>query len=124
MILVDSSVWIDHLRRRDAELVKLLEAGVVACHPFVIGELACGFPPDRKPFLDELAHLPAAPVATQEEALGFLDRYALMGRGVGWVDVHLLASAFLAGHTPLLTRDKRLASIATELGVSMTETRH
>ena len=124
MILVDSSVWIDHLRRRDAELVALLEAGVVMCHPFVVGELACGHLPDRKNFLAELANLPSAPVATHDEALAFLDCHALTGRGIGWVDAHLLASAYLAGHAPLLTRDKRLRAIAGELGIAVQRERH
>lgn len=123
MILVDSSVWIDHLRRRDAELVALLDAGVVLCHPFVIGELACGHLPNRAGFFSELANLPSAPVAAHDEALGFLDRHALNGRGIGWVDVHLLASAYLAGRAPLLTRDKRLRAIAGELGLSLRTSR-
>lgn len=124
MILVDSSVWIDHLRRRDAELVALLEAGVVMCHPFVTGELACGNLPNRSAFLTELANLPAAPVASHDEALGLLDRHALTGRGIGWMDAHLLASALLAGRAPLLTRDKRLRAIAGELGLSVRQGRH
>lgn len=118
MILVDSSVWIDHLRRRDAELVALLDAGIVMCHSFVIGELACGELPERKKFLAELSNLPSAPVATHDETLAFLDRHALTGRGIGWVDAHLLTSAFLAGRAPLLTRDKRLRAVAGELGVA------
>lgn len=119
MILVDSSVWIDHLRRRDAQLVTLLEAGIVMCHAFVIGELACGHFPARATFLAELTNLPAAPVAAHDEAMVFVDRHALAGRGIGWVDAHLLASAFLAGRAPLLTRDKRLRAIAAELGLSV-----
>lgn len=118
MILVDSSVWIDHLRRRDAEIVALLDAGVVMCHPFVIGELACGSLRNRKSFLGELANLPGAPVASHYEAMDFVERHALTGRGIGWVDAHLLTSAYLAGRAPLLTRDKRLRAIAGELGLS------
>ncbi|MBS0558149.1 MAG: type II toxin-antitoxin system VapC family toxin [Proteobacteria bacterium] len=124
MILVDSSVWVDHLRRRDAELVALLDAGVVMCHPFVIGELACGSLSNRAAFLAELANLPAAPVASHDEALGFVDRHALTGCGIGWVDAHLLASAYLAGRVPLLTRDKRLRAIAGELGIAAQRERH
>jgi predicted nucleic acid-binding protein len=124
VILVDSSVWIDHLRRKDAELVVLLEAGVVLCHPFVIGELACGNLSNRASFLAELANLPVAPMASHDDALSFLNRHALTGGGIGWVDVHLLASAFLAGRAPLLTRDKRLRAIAGELGLSVRQGRH
>ena len=124
MILVDSSVWIDHLRRRDAELVALLNAGVVMCHPFVIGELACGNLPNRESLLAELANLPGAPVAAHDEAMAFVDRHALTGRGIGWVDAHLLASAYLAGHAPLLTRDKRLRAVAGDLGLCARVPRH
>lgn len=123
MILVDSSVWIDHLRRRDAELVALLDAGVVICHPFVIGELACRHLPGRETFLGELGNLPTAPMATHDETMDFVDRHALAGRGIGWVDSHLLTSAYLAGRTPLLTRDKRLRTIAGELGLCARPTR-
>jgi predicted nucleic acid-binding protein len=124
VILVDTSVWIDHLRRRDAELTELLAAGVVMCHPFVIGELATGALPQRERLLAELSHLPEAPLATQAEALGFLERHRLCGRGLGWVDVHLLASAFLAGRAPLLTRDTRLRALAGELGLTRHGGRH
>lgn len=124
MILVDSSVWIDHLRRPNAELSALLGAGVVMCHPFVIGELACGSLPDPQRVLDGLRDLHQAPVATHTEALGFLTRFKLGGRGIGWIDVHLLASAMLAGHAPVFTRDKRLAVIAEELGLSFGKRSH
>ncbi len=123
MILVDSSIWIDHLRRGDPELSALLGARVVLCHPFVIGELACGQLPGRASLLAELGKLPAAPVAGHAEALGFLERHRLMGCGIGWTDVHLLASAILAGRVPLWTRDKRLAETADDLGLSF-EARH
>ena len=117
MILVDSSVWIDHFRTIDPRLVASLEAGLVVCHPFVIGELACGRLGRRTQVLAELALLRAAPVASHAEALGFLERHGLQGRGVGWVDAHLLASAALASGT-LWTHDKRLAAIAVELDLA------
>lgn len=119
MILVDSSVWIDHLRHPDRELSPLLAAGVVLCHPFVIGELACGSLPNPHQLVSWLADLPQAPVAAHTETLNFLFRNRLGGRGIGWIDMHLLASALLAGRVPLLTRDKRLRAAADELGLSM-----
>ncbi|MFO1268660.1 MAG: type II toxin-antitoxin system VapC family toxin [Rubrivivax sp.] len=116
MILVDSSIWIDHLRRTDDELVRLLARGEVLGHPFVIGELACGHLRQRTAFLEQLASLPAAPVATHEEALAFVERHALAGRGIGWTDVHLITAARLAEPAALWTRDKRLAAAAGALG--------
>ncbi|MGH8146006.1 MAG: type II toxin-antitoxin system VapC family toxin [Rhodanobacteraceae bacterium] len=118
MILVDTSVWIDHFRRRDASLVHLLDASLVLCHPFVIGELACGHMRGRTGILDALDNLTAAPVAKHHEVMVFLDRHGLAGRGIGWVDAHLLASTALAGDARLWTRDKRLASVATDLGMA------
>jgi predicted nucleic acid-binding protein len=113
-MLVDASVWVDHLRRRSATLVALLEHAQVWTHPFVIGELACGNLSQRDRVLGALAALPHTPVASHEEVLGFLQTHRLVGRGVGWVDVHLLASAKLA-KLPFWTLDKRLAGIAAEL---------
>lgn len=121
MILVDSSVWMDHLRRPDAELSALLGARVVLVHPFVMGEIACGSLPNRRQVLHELRALPRAPVAPHDEVLDFVERLALGGRGVGLVDVHLLASALIASRAPLFTRDKRLAGVATELGIGWIE---
>ncbi|MGH8653249.1 MAG: type II toxin-antitoxin system VapC family toxin [Gammaproteobacteria bacterium] len=115
MILVDTSVWIDHLRKPEPHLIAALEAGQVLMHPFVVGELACGNLNNRVELLSLLHDLPPAPVATDAEALGFIDRRELMGRGIGYLDVHLLASVALAGTTRLWTRDKRLAAIAEGL---------
>lgn len=123
MTLVDTSVWIDHLRQGDDELVAALLAGQVLIHPWVVGELACGNLHDRKQVLDLLQSLPLSPVAVQNEVLFFIDQHALMGRGIGYVDVHLLASARLA-KARLWTRDKRLATVANELGIAYMETRH
>ncbi len=122
-MLVDTSVWIDHLRRGDAELVASLQAGLVGVHPFVVGELACGNLRNRAEVLGLLQALPPMSVATDKEALFFIDQHALMGRGVGYVDVHLLASARLGG-AQLWTRDKRLHAIAAELGLAYAETQH
>ena len=118
MILVDSSVWIDHLRRKEPRLSAVLESGFVMCHPFVIGELACGHLRSRHQMITALAQLPAAPVASHAEALGFLERHAVAGRGIGWSDIHLLASAALAAGALLWTRDKRLAVAADKLGLA------
>ena len=115
MILVDTSVWIQHLRTGDLRLGEELNRGRVCVHPFVIGELACGGIAHRAEVLELLGHLPGVTVATDDEALAFLERRALMGRGIGLVDVHLLASAALTG-VRLWTRDRRFAGIATELG--------
>jgi len=123
MTLVDTSVWIDHLRQGDDELVAALLAGQVLIHPWVVGELACGNLHDRKQVLDLLQSLPLSPVAVENEVVFFIDQHALMGRGIGYVDVHLLASARLA-KARLWTRDKRLATVANELGIAYMETRH
>ncbi|MES2405382.1 MAG: type II toxin-antitoxin system VapC family toxin [Pseudomonadota bacterium] len=123
MILVDTSVWIDHLRRSGASLAHVLQDGLVLCHPFVIGELACGHLRQRAQVLDAMSELPSAPVATHREVLVFVERHALAGRGIGWVDAHLLTSTALAGGAKLWTRDKRLAGIANDLGLAWHATR-
>lgn len=120
MILVDTSVWIDHLRGRDRTLVAQLLDGRVACHPFVIGELAVGSLRNRSEVLSLMATLPAVPVVSHAEMLAFIDAHALMGLGLGWIDVHLLASARLAGQS-LWTRDRRLAKAASRLGVTTSQ---
>jgi predicted nucleic acid-binding protein len=114
--LVDTSVWVRHLREGDARLAAALERAEVWTHPGVIGELACGRLSDRATVLGLLRALPSAPVASVDEALELIERRALMGRGIGWVDVQLLASALLAG-VSLWTLDRRLAAVAAELGV-------
>jgi predicted nucleic acid-binding protein len=123
MMLVDTSVWIDHLRRGDAELVAMLSEGQVLVHPWIVGELACGNLQDRKLVLGLLQSLPLAPVANAGEVLFFIEKHALMERGIGYVDVHLLAAARLAG-TRLWTRDRQLVVVADELGMAFAETRH
>jgi predicted nucleic acid-binding protein len=115
-VLVDTSVWVDHLRRRNSILVELLEQGEVWTHPFVIGELACGNLAHRERLLGSLAELPRVPSASHEEVLEFIDARRLMGRGLGWIDMHLLASSTVA-KLPLWTVDKRLYTAAAELGV-------
>jgi len=116
LILVDTSVWVDHLRRSDAGLAGLLERGQVLMHPFVIGEIACGSLSDRALTLELLQQLPMAAVAEPDEALGFIERRGLHGTGIGHVDVHLLASTALNAGSTLWTRDKRLRELAETLG--------
>jgi len=114
-VLVDTSVWVGHFKQRDEQLVALLQAGLVACHPYVVVELACGTPPRRREVIDMLRELESVPVATADELLALLERRALFGRGCGFVDVSLLASALLSEQTLLWTLDKRLGAVATEL---------
>jgi predicted nucleic acid-binding protein len=121
VILVDTSVWVDHLRRSEPQLVQALESGWVLSHPFVIGELACGDLHNRAHVLAALESLPQSPMATHAEALTFLHRYKLHGYGAGWIDIHLLASTALAAGSLLWTRDKRLAGVATNLGLGYQE---
>lgn len=120
MILVDTSVWIEHLRRGDDRLAQLLHQDQVACHPFVIGEIALGGLTRRRAVLRPLAELPVVRVVDHEDALAFVEQRALGGRGIGWVDVHLLASA-LVDRTPLWTLDRRLGQVARELDVAWDE---
>jgi predicted nucleic acid-binding protein len=112
VILADTSLWVDHLRRGNASLTGLLERGDVATHPFVIGELACGTMRARHQILEMLAALPAVPELSHDEAMHFMGAHRLHGRGLGWIDVHLLASSILAG-VRLLTLDARLAAAYT-----------
>jgi predicted nucleic acid-binding protein len=118
VILVDTSVWVDHLRDSNELLTELLDAGEVLGHPFVIGELALGSLSRRDAVLSDLRDLRQAPVASSEEVLQLIDREALFGRGIGYVDAHLLASARLTPGTQLWTRDQRLQAIAARLGVT------
>ena len=115
MILVDTSVWIDHLRSGDRMLSRLLESAQVLTHPFVIGELACGNLSNRTEVLALLANLPRVVTATDEEVLFFIEQHQLMARGVGYIDAHLLSSTFLGSSAKIWTRDKRLAAFAVEL---------
>ena len=117
MILVDTSVWVDHLRKGDRGLAELLTASNVLMHPFVVGELACGNLRKRDQILALLKDLPRASVAMDDEVLFFIEQHTLMGRGLGFVDMHLLASVALHGTARLWTRDKRLRAAADSLGL-------
>ena len=122
MILVDTSVWIDHLQTSIALLADALEAEDVLVHPFVIGELACGEMKERHKVLGLLTTLPSIVVATDEEVLLFIENHRLMGKGIGYVDAHLLASTALTDGAQLWTRDKRLIAIAEQLQIGSEST--
>jgi predicted nucleic acid-binding protein len=111
MILVDTSVWVSHLRDGNAELANLLNDGRVLCHPLILGELACGNLKDRTVILSFLQFLPMSIEAEHHEVLSFIENNLLMGKGLGYVDIHILASAVLKG-VPIWTLDKRLAHVA------------
>lgn len=117
MIIVDTSVWIKHLRKPDVELIEQLNIGFVACHPFIIGELACGNLSNRAEILMLFQALPSTPIVEPAEILDFIENNSLMGRGLGYVDIHLLASAIL-GNVALWTLDRRLHEAAIELSVA------
>jgi len=118
LILVDTSVWVDHLRTRDSVLFQLLQSAQVLIHPFIIGEIALGNLKERTLILRTLHGLPAAVSATDAEVLHFVDRNALHGLGIGLIDVHLLAATQLSPATRLWTRDKRLSAVADRLGLA------
>jgi predicted nucleic acid-binding protein len=124
LILVDTSVWVDHLRRGDPGLVALLERAAVVMHPFVMGEIACGSLKDRQSLLELIRDLPGAVIATDDEAMQFIERHRLYGKGIGYIDVHLLASVALTGGAQLWTRDQRLRQVAAARGFAYSETAH
>jgi predicted nucleic acid-binding protein len=113
MVLVDTSVWISHLRVGNPTLARLLENEEVAIHPFVIGELACGNLRNRAEILGLLQSLPMSVEILHEEAMEFISAHQLMGKGLGYIDIHLLASAVLSG-IPILTLDKKLKAVSIQ----------
>ena len=117
MVMVDTSIWVDHLREGSHHLEELLLDTKVVCHPFIVGELACGNIKNRNEFLSLIQTLPVAPVIDLNEFLYFVDQNRLMGKGIGFVDIHLLASALLS-EIPLWTSDKKLKSVLTELNIA------
>ena len=121
MILVDTSIWVDHLRSGSARLVGLLERSAVLTHSMVIGELALGSIHPREVLLDSLEALPRAVEAGSAEVRHLIESRSLHGRGVGLVDAHLLASALLTPGSRRWTRDRRLGEVARELGLHFTD---
>lgn len=119
MILTDTSVWVDHFRRKDAELVRQLHGNNISIHPFVVTELALGNLPDRQRTIATLDLLPAVKVARISEVRQMIDAHSLFRRGIGFVDAHLIASVFITPHTVLWSRDKRLSAVAEALGLSV-----
>ena len=116
MVLVDTSVWVSHLRDGNAELANLLNNGRVLCHPLIVGELACGNLKDRALILSSLQLLPMSIEAEHHEVLLFIENNFLMGKGMGFVDVHLITSSVLTG-VPIWTLDKKLAQAADALHI-------
>ena len=114
MVLVDTSVWVAHLRHGTIGLEALLNEGRVVCHPFIVGELACGNLKRRSEILVHLQALPQAILAEHEEAMQVIENYSLMGKGLGYIDMHLLASALLT-KVPLWTLDQKLHEVAVKL---------
>jgi predicted nucleic acid-binding protein len=117
MILVDASVWIDHIRAPERTLVELLSSDTVVTHPFVIGEIALGSIRSRAQVLTEMYDLPLTEVAADPEVMRFIERFKLYGLGIGYIDVHLLAATLLTDGATLWTRDKSLRMAAERLGV-------
>ena len=116
MVLVDTSVWVSHLRDGNTELANLLNDERVLCHPLIVGELACGNLKDRAIILSFLQLLPMSIQAEHEEALSFIENNHLMGKGIGYADAQLVASAVLTG-VPIWTLDKKLAQVADGLHI-------
>jgi predicted nucleic acid-binding protein len=118
MILVDSSIWVDHFRLANPILDDLLSRKQVLSHPFVIGELALGSLKDRSAVISDLSELPRSQATDEEEVLSLIERFKIFARGIGYVDAHLLTSVRLTPEASLWTRDRRLRAVAEELGVA------
>ncbi len=116
MVLVDTSVWVSHLREGNIDLEELLNDGDVVCHPFIVGELSCGNLKNRAEILSLLQALPMSIQAEHDEVMKFIENNQLMGKGLGYIDVHLLAAASLTG-VLIWTLDKKLDEMSTELGI-------
>ena len=123
MYLVDTSVWIEHFRRKDPALVEALENQFVVCHPHIVGELALGSLSDRALVLAMLRNLPSLPVADDAEVQHMIENHGLHGRGIGYIDAHLLASALIGGTVKIWTADRRLADVATTFGLAAMDVR-
>lgn len=116
MVLVDTSVWVVHLRNGNIGFETLLNEGHVVCHPFIVGELACGNLKNRVEILSLLQALPMATHVEHEEVMKFIEDHTLMGKGLGYIDIHLIASAILT-EIPVWTVDKKLNEISSKLGI-------
>ena len=116
MVLVDTSVWVDHFRYGNTDLENQLNDGGVACHRFIIGELACGNLSNRAEILSLLKALPPAEHAEHAEVMHSIENYKLMGKGLGYIDMHLIASAILS-KVPIWTLDKKLKAVSSKLGL-------
>ena len=121
MILVDTSVWVDHLRKTESKLSEHLDTGDVLMHPMIIGEIACGNLPSRTETLKNLNALPRIDAQDDQKVLSLVDSQLLMGRGIGYIDAHLICSVLNRQGTSLWTRDRRLKQVAEELGVAYPE---
>jgi predicted nucleic acid-binding protein len=119
MVLVDTSVWVSHLREGNSDLEHLLNVGEVMCHPFIVGELACGTLKNRREVLSLLKLLPSATLAKHDEILQFIEHNHLTGKGLGYIDVHLSASAVLTG-VQMWSYDRNLNAANDELGIRYT----
>jgi predicted nucleic acid-binding protein len=117
MILADTSVWIDHFRKRGTELYRQLQRNNVSIHPFVITELLLGNLPDRRRTIATLDQLSIVKVAQGSEVRSMIETHSMFQRGIGFVDAHLLASALITPRTVLWTRDKQLRAIAEQFGL-------
>lgn len=118
MILADTSVWIDHIRRVNRTLVRRLDQGIVLSHPMIIGELAVGNLPRRDSFLTEMQELYSTEVASDAEVLAFIQRFRLFGLGIGYTDCHLLAATMLTPDATFWTLDRRLSQVAEQMGLA------
>lgn len=116
MVLVDTSVWVEHLRSGRIGLDSLLNKGTVVCHLFIVGELACGNLSNRVEILTLLQALPLTDHAEHEEVMRFVENHSLMGKGLGYIDMHLLVSAILT-KVPIWTLDKKLKGVSSKLGL-------
>jgi predicted nucleic acid-binding protein len=116
MVLVDTSVWVEYLRSGNVGLENLLNEGHVVCHPFIVGELACGNLSNRSEILSLLQALPLANHAEHEEVMHFIGNYSLMGKGLGYIDMHLIVSALLT-KVPIWTLDKKVKEVSSKLGL-------
>jgi predicted nucleic acid-binding protein len=116
LVLADTSIWVTHFRKSENHLIQLLELGFVACHPFIIGELACGSIKNRHEIIQLLEALPNVPVLEHQEVMSFIESRKIMSKGIGYVDTHLLGSSILAG-IPIWTLDKSLAKVSSTLEI-------